>query len=73
MEAGTLGTAAAGGGAARQGSSPARRAAKQSNNVNRSGRERVVGAFQRGQLGQQDSFIRQTSQRAGRTVPLERC
>lgn len=35
--------------------------------------ERVVGAFQRGQLGQQESFIRQTSQRAGLTVPLERC
>lgn len=40
---------------------------------NRSVRERVVGAFQRGQPGQQESFIRQTSQRAGLTVPLERC
>lgn len=62
----------AGCGAAGQGSSPARGAAEQSDD-NRSVREWMVGAFQRGQLGQPERFIRQTSQRAGLTVPLDRC
>ena len=71
MEAGASQRAAAGCGAARSSSSPAN--GSRASSSNRSVRERVVGAFQRGQPGQQESFIRQTSQRAGLTVPLERC